>query len=213
MQPTPVELFDSKSPSANNGVIHDKISVRKTFEHDKYSKNETMRPLHSERQGVIGDSKAISPESLSDLLKKDPKIKIGAVDIDGQVRGKLISKKKFLSGAAHGFGFCSVFFGWDMHDVGYLGDSSIGNSENGFKDLLAVPDLSSFRRIPWENDIPMFLVNFFDPHTRSPVIACPRSLLATVIEESKNRGWNALAGGMNPSLVFEKRVWLTIIRW
>ena len=36
------------------------------------------------------------------------------MDVDGVLRGKFMSKDKFLSIVrSDGFGFCSVIFGWD----------------------------------------------------------------------------------------------------
>jgi glutamine synthetase len=54
-----------------------------------------------------------------------------------------------------------------------LRELKISNAENGYHDLIAIPDLSSFRRIPWEDDVPFFLVSFFDPDTGKPVSVCP----------------------------------------
>lgn len=59
--------------------------------------------------------KEITVASLPDLLKDDTKVKIAGVDIDGQLRGKLMSKKKFLGIAEAGLGFCSVIFGWFVY--------------------------------------------------------------------------------------------------
>lgn len=137
----------------------------------------------------------ISVDSLSELLKDDTKIKIAGVDLDGILRGKLMSKKKFLSIASDGFGFCSLVFGWDMHDQTYFKELKVSNKENGYRDLIAVPDLSSFRRIPWENDVPFFLVTFFDPNTRNPISVCPRGLLRTAADKLTKNGLTALAGG------------------
>lgn len=50
-------------------------------------------------------------DNLEEALAKDTKIKLAGVDIDGILRGKIVSKKKFLSVAKSGFGFCSVVFG------------------------------------------------------------------------------------------------------
>src|SRR3954468_1814743 len=96
----------------------------------------------------------ITLESLPELLKGDTSVKVAGVDVDGILRGKLMAKKKFLSIAKEGFGFCSVIFGWDMHDQTYFKELKISNKENGYRDLIAIPDLSSFRRIPWENGTP-----------------------------------------------------------
>ncbi|KAK4692330.1 glutamine synthetase, partial [Lecanoromycetidae sp. Uapishka_2] len=146
-----------------------------------------------------GDSSNLPPEeitldSLSQLLEHDTKVKVAGVDIDGILRGKLMSKKKFLGIAKDGFGFCSVIFGWDMHDQTYFKELKISNAQNGYRDIIAIPDLSSFRRIPWEDDVPFFLVSFMDPDTGGPVSACPRGLLKTATARLEKQGMGAMAG-------------------
>ena len=138
----------------------------------------------------------VTLENAAEILQNDTKVKVAGVDVDGQLRGKLMAKKKFLSILSDGFGFCSVIFGWDMHDQTYFKELGISNKENGYRDIVAVPDLSSFRRIPWEDNVPFFLVSFFDPETREPVCACPRGLLKTVLGKAEAAGYNAMAGGM-----------------
>ena len=141
------------------------------------------------------DNTEVTLESLPKLLENDTKVKVAGVDVDGQLRGKLIAKKKFLSVAAEGFGFCSVVFGWDMHDQTYFKELKISNKDNGYRDILAVVDLSSFRRIPWEDNVPFFLVSYNDPDTGGRLSACPRSLLKTASEKIEKNGMVALAGG------------------
>jgi glutamine synthetase len=140
----------------------------------------------------------ISLETLQNRLQADTKVKLAGVDVDGILRGKLVSKDKFLSIIKDGFGFCSVIFGWDMHDQTYFKELKISNAENGYHDLIAIPDLSSFRRIPWEDDVPFFLVSFFDPDTRKPVSVCPRGLLKSALSKLKTQGFDAMAGGELP---------------
>ena len=141
------------------------------------------------------DSTEIKPESLPRLLQDDSKVKVAGVDIDGVLRGKLMSKKKFLSVAKDGFGFCSVIFGWDMHDQTYFRELKISNKENGYRDIIAIPDLQSFRRIPWEDNVAFFLVSFLNPDTLMPLSACPRGLLKTAAEKLSQQGLSAMAGG------------------
>ncbi|TVY56487.1 Type-1 glutamine synthetase 2 [Lachnellula cervina] len=136
----------------------------------------------------------ITLDSLPKLLENDTKVKLAGIDVDGMLRGKLISKKKFLGVAKEGFGFCSVIFGWDMHDQTYFRELKISNADNGYHDLIAIPDLSSFRRIPWEDDVPFFLISFFDPDSGKPVSACPRGLLKTALEKLHAKGLSAMAG-------------------
>jgi glutamine synthetase len=143
----------------------------------------------------------VTQDNVADILKDDSKVKLAGIDVDGILRGKIVSKKKFLSIAKDGFGFCSVLFGWDMHDRTYFKELSISNKENGYRDILAIPDLSSFRRIPWEDNVPFFLVSFFDPETKEPVSACPRGLLQAAVEKLEKQGYKAMAGGTHHSLL------------
>lgn len=135
-------------------------------------------------------------DNVAKVLEADTKVKLAGVDIDGVLRGKLISKKKFLSVVEDGFGFCSVIFGWDMHDLTYFRELKISNKENGYRDIVAKIDLTSFRRIPWEDNVPFFLVGFYDPDTDERLSACPRGLLARMMDKVEKKGYSAMAGGM-----------------
>jgi glutamine synthetase len=141
------------------------------------------------------DPQDITVDQLPALLENDISVKVAGVDVDGVLRGKLMAKKKFLGIAKEGFGFCSVIFGWDMHDMTYVRELKISNKENGYRDIIAVPDLKSFRRIPWEDNIPFFLVSFFDPDTGDSLSACPRSLLQRTVDKLAKQGMGAMAGG------------------
>ncbi|KAF9396018.1 hypothetical protein BGX21_009688 [Mortierella sp. AD011] len=133
-------------------------------------------------------------EEITALLDKDTRVKVAGVDLDGILRGKVMAKSKFLSILKSGFGFCSVIFGWDMHDKTYSEELSVSNAANGYRDIIAIPDLSTFRRIPWEDNIPFFLLSFYDPTTREPLAVCPRGILKRVTDELATMGWEAMCG-------------------
>ncbi|QIX00704.1 hypothetical protein AMS68_006221 [Peltaster fructicola] len=142
---------------------------------------------------ITEDASQLTQEDLPELLKNDTSVKVGGTDIDGIIRGKLMSKKKFLSVAKSGFGFCSVIFGWDMHDQTYFKELKVSNKENGYRDLVAEIDLKTYRRIPWENNVPFFLCSFREPEGQ-PLSACPRSLLEVASKRFEDTGITALAG-------------------
>lgn len=102
----------------------------------------------------------ITLETLPNLLADDIKIKVAGIDSDGVLRGKVMSKEKFLGIMKSGFGFSSAVFGWDMHDMLWTTDARVAPPESGYADFLAVPDLNSFRRLPWEENIPFFWSGF-----------------------------------------------------
>jgi glutamine synthetase len=128
---------------------------------------------------------------LSDIYNSDQqKIKLAIVDIDGVLRGKVIRKDKFLAAAESGFGFCDVVFGWDSSDKAYDNVTYTG-WHTGYPDAQARIDLSTFRNVPWDNDIPFFLADFRDSEG-GPLHVCPRSLLKTVKAKAKKMGFQAV---------------------
>ena|SRR5215469_2227649 len=144
---------------------------------------------------VAGSDGTNTLEQLQEILKHDTCVKVAGIDVDGVLRGKLMAKKKFLSIAKDGFGFCSVIFGWDMHDQTYFRELEISNKENGYRDILAVPDLKSYRRIPWEDNVPFFMLSFYEPETMEPLSVDPRSLLQRTVSRLEVHGYSAMAGG------------------
>ncbi|KAJ7174009.1 hypothetical protein C8R43DRAFT_1057990 [Mycena crocata] len=134
-------------------------------------------------------------EDLKNLLAKDIKVKVAGVDVDGVLRGKFMSKEKFLSAASSdGFGFCSVIFGWDIHDAVYSRELLISNKANGYRDIIASIDLSTYRRIPWENNVPFFLVSFLDPDTKEPLVVDPRGIMGITVARAGEKGRQCFAG-------------------
>jgi len=134
-------------------------------------------------------------EELKELLKDDIKVKVAGVDVDGVLRGKFMSKSKFLSAVkSDGFGFCSVIFGWDMHDMTYTKELLVSNKANGYRDLIAQVDLSTYRRLSWEKNLPFFLVKFLVPETGKGLDADPRGLLEGVVSKAEEQGWTPMAG-------------------
>lgn len=142
---------------------------------------------------ISNDPTALTVEDLPELLKDDDNVKVAGTDIDGVLRGKLMAKKKFCSVAAQGFGFCGVLFNWDMHDVSYPADLDLPDKDPSNRDLVARVDLASFRRIPWEDNVPFFLVSFNDVEGHDWSI-CPRTLLRKASDAVQQHGITAKAG-------------------
>jgi glutamine synthetase len=117
------------------------------------------------------------------------KVKLALVDIDGILRGKYISIEKFLSVIESESGFCDVIFGWDAGDIVYDNVEYTG-WHTGYPDAPARLDLSTFRKIPWENDIPFFLGDIFDANG-NPGYVCPRQLLKKVQADLEAAGYDA----------------------
>jgi glutamine synthetase len=131
----------------------------------------------------------MTSRAILDYVKKHPagKVKIAYSDIDGILRGKYISTEKFLSVANGSTSFCDVIFGWDSNDVAYDNTDYTG-WHSGYPDAPAQLDLSTFRKIPWENDLPFFLGELLDSKG-NPSHVCPRQLLKKVLSDAQRAGF------------------------
>jgi len=137
--------------------------------------------------------KAPKNNVLEELRKdKGNKVKVAITDIDGVLRGKYLHKDKFFGAADSGFGFCNVIFGWDSADVCYDNTKFTG-WHTGYPDALARIDLNSFRRVPWDSNVPFFLADF-DDGKGAPLNLCPRSLLKGVLAKMSAAGFEAKTG-------------------
>jgi glutamine synthetase len=117
------------------------------------------------------------------------KVKFAVTDIDGVLRGKVISKSKFLKAVKENIGFCNVIFGWDVNDAVY-DNSTVSGWDTGYHDAFATLDLGTLRHIPWSDNLPFFLADFSKDETLAD--ACPRTLLKTIRQQSLDMGFTPL---------------------
>lgn len=134
----------------------------------------------------------MTEKEILDYVKNHPsrKIKLAITDLDGVLRGKYISTDKFFSVVAGDLGFCDVVFGWDSSDAAYDNTTYTG-WHTGYPDAKAKLDLSTFRKIPWENDLPFFLGDFITDENK-PLPVCPRQLLRKVISDVEKAGYSVV---------------------
>ena len=116
-------------------------------------------------------------------------VKVGVFDMDGIMRGKYMSRAKFLSALESGFGFCDVVLGWDCQDQLYDNVKYTG-WHTGYPDapVRILPD--SCRPLPFEGDNLLFLSEF----TGAAEQICPRAVLRRVIDRAFRLGFQPYAG-------------------
>jgi glutamine synthetase len=144
-----------------------------------------------------------SPQALSVLeqVRRAPgtAVKAAIVDLDGVIRGKYLSRNKFLSavkpGPGGGFGFCDCVLGWDVNDQCYDNAKATG-WHHGFPDAKVRIDLSTFRTVPWENGLPFFLGEFVKSSAEgeTPHPLCPRQVLKRVLRRADLLGVQPMCG-------------------
>ncbi len=116
-------------------------------------------------------------------------IKVGVFDVDGILRGKYMSRAKFLSALESGYGFCDVVLGWDCQDQLYDNVKFTG-WHTGYPDAPVRILPETCRALPFENDGLFFLSEFAPPADQ----ICPRALLRRVLDRAKSMGFEAYSG-------------------
>jgi len=87
-----------------------------------------------------------------------------------------------------------VVLGWDAHDAAYDNTEFTG-WHTGYPDANAKIDIDTFRKVPWDDDVPFFLADFCSEDDKILPI-CPRGLL-------KNMKCRALEMGFTPAFAQE----------
>jgi glutamine synthetase len=155
----------------------------------------------SSRYSVAGTPRCQNVDDVRNYLNQTDftHVKVGFTDVDGVLRGKYLSKGKFLAALEGGIAFCDVVIGWDCNDQLYDNARATG-WHTGYPDarIRVVPD--SMRNIPFENDIPFFLCEFVGPAAQ----VCPRRLLHKVLQRLDALGFEAFAGAEYEFFVFNE---------
>ncbi len=147
--------------------------------------------------------------NLSDILHRFDeqniqRVKLGVFDIDGVLRGKYISRKKFESAVLGGLGFCDVIFGWDIADVLYEGvPVTITGWKTGYPDAVARIDLETFRKVPWEPGTALFLLDLHDKHGE-PLPMAPRNVLRRVLKRAADQGYDVWLAAEYEFFIFDE---------
>lgn len=118
---------------------------------------------------------------------KHTKVKFAIADTDGILRGKIIHKEKFFEIIDKGIGFCDVVFGWDSNDACYDNTTFTG-WHSGYPDFDAFIDISTFRAIPWDNDLPYFIADL-SGNKKNMQTVCPRTLLKNIAGQAEELGY------------------------
>jgi glutamine synthetase len=116
-------------------------------------------------------------------------VKVGVFDIDGIMRGKYMSRAKFISALESGYGFCDVVLGWDCQDQLYDNVKFTG-WHTGYPDAPVRILPETCRPLPFEDNNLLFLSEF----TGQAEQICPRGLLRRVIDKAAKLGFRPYAG-------------------
>ncbi|MBW8183942.1 glutamine synthetase family protein [Shewanella nanhaiensis] len=115
-------------------------------------------------------------------------VKVGVFDNDGVMRGKYMSKAKFIASLEKGFAFCDVVLGWDVKDQLYDNAKYTG-WHTGYPDAPVRILPHTCRDVIGEEGMLLFIAEFAE----EAEAVCPRGTLRRVIEKADSMGFNAFA--------------------
>ncbi len=126
-------------------------------------------------------------------------VKVGVVDMDGVLRGKYMSRDKFLASLDKGFGFCDVVLGWDSYDQLY-DNVSVTGWHTGYPDAPVRLLPETCRAIAGEDGMLFFLGEFAGDHEA----VCPRAVLRRMLDKARAMGFGVRAGFEYEFFLFEE---------
>jgi glutamine synthetase len=126
-------------------------------------------------------------------------IKVGVFDGDAILRGKYMSKAKFISALDGGFGFCDVVLGWDSNDQLFDNVKYTG-WHTAYPDawVRVVPE--TCREIPFEDSTLFFLCEFVNKAEE----ICPRGVLRRVLDKAAKMGYEAYSSAEYEFFMFDE---------
>lgn len=120
-------------------------------------------------------------------------VEVAWSDPFGHAQGKRIPANRFLDRArGTGFAFCEASLGWNT-DGTVVDGLQLTNWDGGYPDVFAVPDLSTFRLLPWRPGAGHVIADIVR-HDRTPSLLDPRAVLIRVLDQLAAEGYTAKVG-------------------
>jgi glutamine synthetase len=138
------------------------------------------------QKSPAGGSNATDAAAVREFLSERgiQHVKVGVFDGDGILRGKYLSREKFLGALDKGLGFCDVVLGWDSNDQLIDGLTFTG-WHTAYPDAQVRVLLGTRREIPFEPRTALFLAEFAG---RAEAV-CPRAALRRVLQRAAGLGY------------------------
>lgn len=120
-------------------------------------------------------------------------IEVAWSDAFGHSAGKRIPARQFLERAtSSGFAFCEAALGWNT-DGTVIDSLNLTNWAGGYPDVYAVPDFSTFTRLPWRSGVG-HVISDIVTHHRTPSLLDSRGVLRRVLARLERLGFTAKIG-------------------
>nr|WP_260408274.1 glutamine synthetase family protein [Planomonospora venezuelensis] len=118
---------------------------------------------------------------------------LAVADMQGRLQGKRLSARYFLEEVAeHAAEGCSYLLAVDV-DMNTVDGYAMSSWDRGYGDFVMRPDLSTLRRVPWQEGTAMLMADLVW-EDGTDVAASPRQILRGQLARLAERGWLACAG-------------------
>jgi glutamine synthetase len=126
---------------------------------------------------------------------------VAIVDMQGRLQGKRCAAPYFLSEVlSHAAEGCNYLLAVDV-DMNTVGGYEMSSWDRGYGDFVMRPDLSTLRRVPWQDSTAMVLCDV-QWEDGEPVAASPRQVLRRQLDRLAERGLRAFVGTELEFIVF-----------
>jgi glutamine synthetase len=155
---------------------------------------------------------AMDLSQIEKLIKeKDLKtIIVGTPDTNGNFRGRGVNPDHFLKTICdEGLGICDCIYNMDTLDRIHLATRELPwypSWEDGFRDYIIHPDLSTFGLVPWLDRTAAVIGDVYDQNTGEPLVTAPRSVLKKVVQRADQLGYRIVATTELEFIVFPESI-------
>lgn len=112
-------------------------------------------------------------------------------DLQGRIVGKRVTSNFYINSVRHhGIEACDYLLAVDI-ELNPVEGYRFANWEQGYGDMLAVPDESTLKIVPWLEKTAFVICDLYD-HQGNPVEVSPRWILKNQIKKAQNLGYNIM---------------------
>jgi glutamine synthetase len=114
-------------------------------------------------------------------------------DMQGRLQGKRLAAEFFLDEVAEHYSEgCNYLLAVDV-EMNTVDGYAMSSWDRGYGDFVLVPDMTTLRRVPWQDGTAMVIADltWLDG---APVVASPRQILKAQAQRLAKRGWAAMVG-------------------
>ncbi|MFE4372035.1 glutamine synthetase family protein [Streptomyces sp. NPDC056835] len=123
-------------------------------------------------------------------------------DMQGRLQGKRFAARFFLDDVLeHGTEGCNYLLAVDT-EMNTVDGYAMSSWDRGYGDFAMRPDLSTLRRVPWNDGTAMVIADL-TWNDGTPVVASPRQILRRQLERLTGHGYTAYAGTELEFIVFK----------